>query len=357
MSQSNGGDRTEKATPKKRKDARDKGQIFKSVDLTTAFSLLVLFFILSIAGTMMTDGMKNLAVRYFSIGQPEAFTVGNIHAVFKDVYIRLAVILLPVLAAALVAGIVFNFLQVGALFTAKAIQPKFSRISMVEGFKRIFSKKTLIDLLKSLVRLAVVAKVAYDEYTLRIQGTPTLMYQDLDFSISATWDMVLGIAFKLAIALAVLGPVDYFLQWRQYERDLMMTKQEIKDEYKMTEGNPQIKGRIRQKQRQMSSMRMMQAVADADVVITNPTHFAVALSYKEGVNGAPVVVAKGQDFLAKRIREKAKEHRVEIVENKSLARSLYFHCEIGDEVPEELYQAVAEILAYVYRLKHPETRK
>ncbi len=356
MSQANG-DRTEKATPKKRKDARDKGQIFKSVDLTTAFSLLVLFFILSIAGTLMVDGMKNMATRYFSAAAPEPFNVANIHATFKDVYIQFVLILLPVLAAAAAAGIIFNFLQVGALFTAKAIQPKFSRISMAEGFKRIFSKKTLIDLLKSLVRLTVIVKVAYDEYTLRIQGTPSLMYQELDFSIDATWDMILSIAFKIAIALAILGPIDYFLQWRQYERDLMMTKQEVKDEYKMTEGNPQIKGRIRQKQRQMSSMRMMQAVADADVVITNPTHFAVALSYKEGVNGAPVVVAKGQDFLARRIKEKAAEYHVEIVENKALARNLYFFCEIGDEVPEDLYQAVAEILAYVYRLKHPETRR
>ncbi len=356
MSQA-GGDRTEKATPKKRKDARDKGQIFKSVDLTTAFSLLVLFGILSIAGKLMVDGLRNMATLYFSAGAPETFDVANIHATFKDVYIRFIVIMLPVLAAALVAGIVFNFLQVGALFTAKAIQPKASRISMAEGFKRIFSKKTLIDLLKSLVRLAVIVKVAYDEYTLRIQNTPALMYQELDFSIAATWELILGIAFKVAIALAILGPIDYFLQWRQYERDLMMTKQEVKDEYKMTEGNPQIKGRIRQKQRQMSSMRMMQAVADADVVITNPTHFAVALSYKEGMNGAPVIVAKGQDFLAKRIKEKAKEHRVEIVENKSLARSLYFFCEIGDEVPEEFYQAVAEILAYVYRLKYPEKRR
>ncbi len=353
MSQ-NSGDRTEKATPKKRKDARDKGQVFKSTDLTTAFSLLALFGILSLAGVMMVDGLKTLSIQYFSGGAPEAFNVANIHATFKDLYVRLVVILLPVLAVAFAAGLIFNFLQVGALFTTKAIQPKFSRISMAEGFKRIFSKKTLIDLLKSLVRLAVLAKVAYDEYSARIQGTPTLMYQELDFSVRETWQLVLGVAFKLAIVLAVLGPIDYFLQWRQYEKDLMMTKQEIKDEYKMTEGNPQIKGRIRQKQRQMSSMRMMQAVSEADVVITNPTHFAVALSYKEGTNGAPVVVAKGQDFLARKIKEKAKEHRVEIVENKSLARSLYFFCEIGDEVPEEFYQAVAEILAYVYRLKHPE---
>jgi len=353
MSPQPGGDRTEPATPKKRHDAREKGQVFKSTDLVTAFSLLVMFGVLSFAGKLMAQGMIGLSTEYFSARHSGALDIATAHAALNDVYIRYIVIMLPVLGAALLAGIIFNFLQVGALFTSKAIQPKFSRISMGEGFKRIFSRKTLMDLLKALVRLAVVAVVAYNEYNSRIQGTPALMNMDIAASISAAWDMVLGIGFKLSIALAVLAPVDYFLQWRQYEKDLRMTKQEVKDEYKLTEGDPQIKGRIRQKQRQMSSMRMMQNVAKADVVITNPTHLAVALSYKEGENNAPVVVAKGQDYLAKRIREKAAELKIEVVENKALARSLYTFCDIGDEVPEDMYQAVAEILAYVYRLKNP----
>lgn len=357
MSPQAGGDRTEPATPKKRRDAREKGQIFKSTDLVTAFSLLALFGILAFTGKLMTQGLIAALRTYLTAQAPETFGVGTAQTVFRDAYVRMAVILLPVLAAAFVAGLVFNYLQVGALFSVKAIQPKFSRISMGEGFKRIFSRRTLIDLLKSLVRLTVLGYVAYGEYQSRIKGTPSLLDMDIASSISAAWDMVMGLAFKLAIALAIMAPIDYFLQWRQYEKDLMMTKQEVKDEYKLTEGNPQIKGRIRQKQRQMSSMRMMQNVAKADVVITNPTHFAVALSYKEGETNAPVVVAKGQDYLARKIREKAAELHIEIVENRSLARSLYAFCDIGDEVPEDMYQAVAEILAYVYKLKHPSPRR
>ena len=312
---------------------------------------------LAFAGKLMTQGLAEVLKEYLSAQAPETFNIAAVQTTFNNVYVRMAVILLPVLGVAFLAGIVFNFLQVGALFTVKAIQPKFSRISMAEGFKRIFSRRTLIDLLKSLVRLTVVGAVAYSEYNTRIKGAPSLLEMDIMASISAAWDMVLGIAFKLAIALAILAPVDFFLQWRQYEKDLMMTKQEVKDEYKLTEGNPEIKGRIRQKQRQMSSMRMMQNVSKADVVITNPTHYAVALSYKEGESNAPVVVAKGQDYLARRIREKAAELKIEVVENKALARSLYAFCDIGDEVPEDMYQAVAEILAYVYKLKHPAPRR
>ncbi len=354
--QQGSGERTEKATPKKRREAREKGQVFKSTDLVTAFSLLVMFGLLAIAGESLIDGLQKLLTNYFNVGDalPEVMDGAAAQVILHNAYIRFIFIMLPVLGAALAAGLVFNLLQVGFLFSSKAMQPKMSRISMVEGFKRIFSKKTLIDLIKSLIRLAVLIKVAYDEFSSQLQNIPTLMQGELVSSAKASWNIILAIAFKLAIALAILAPFDYLFQWWQYEKDLRMTKQEVKDEYKLTEGDPQIKGRIRQKQRQMSSMRMMQAVADADVIITNPTQFAVALSYKEGVNNAPVIVAKGQDYLAKKIREKAAELKVEIVENKALARHLYFFCEIGDEVPEELYQAVAEILAYVYRLKHPQ---
>lgn len=180
------------------------------------------------------------------------------------------------------------------------------------------------------------------------------MGQDLGYSIPAAMDMLLSVGLKLGLAYAIFAPFDYFYQWWKHNKDLMMTKEELKEEFKLTEGNPQTKSRISQKQRQMSRMRMVQAVKDADVVITNPTHYAVALSYKEKENSAPVVVAKGKDYLAKSIREKAKEFNVEIVENRSVAQSLYFFCEVGDEVPEDLYKAVAEILAYVYKLKNKQ---
>ncbi len=356
MSQQQGGERTEKATPKKRREAREKGQIFKSTDLVTAFSLLVMFGLLAVAGKLIVGGLTNFQLRYFGAGDsmPDVMNVAAVQSILQDAYLHFVIIMLPVLGVALIAGIIFNLLQVGVLFSSKAMQPQFSRINPIEGFKRIFSKKTLIDLLKMLVRITVIVKVGYDAFNEQMPKVPALMQMDLIASAKAGWDILIAVAFKLAIALAILGPIDYFLQWRQYEKDLMMTKQEILDEYKLTEGDPKIKGKIRQKQRQMSSMRMMQAVSQADVVITNPTHFAVALSYKEGESNAPVIVAKGQDYLARKIREKAQEMKIEIVENKSVARHLYFFCEIGDEVPEEMYQAVAEILAYVYRLKHPQ---
>ena len=356
MSQQQGGERTEKATPKKRREAREKGQIFKSTDLVTAFSLLVMFGLLAVAGKLIVGELTNFQLRYFGAGDsiPDVMNGAAAQSILQDAYLHFVIIMLPVLGVALIAGIIFNLLQVGVLFSSKAMQPQFSRINPIEGFKRIFSKKTLIDLLKMLVRITVIVKVGYDAFNEQMTKVPALMQMDLITSAKAGWDILIAVAFKLAIALAILGPIDYFLQWRQYEKDLMMTKQEILDEYKLTEGDPKIKGKIRQKQRQMSSMRMMQAVSQADVVITNPTHFAVALSYKEGESNAPVIVAKGQDYLARKIREKAQELNIEIVENKSVARHLYFFCDIGDEVPEEMYQAVAEILAYVYRLKHPQ---
>ncbi len=356
MSEERSGERTERATPKKRKEARERGQIFKSADLVAAFSMLVLFGTLSLFGSFMLNGFKRLYIHFLSggAGTTEKFSLALANAAFKTAVIEYLIIMLPVLAVAFAAAMLFNYLQVGFLFAPKALEPKFSRISMIEGFKRIFSKKTLIELIKSLIRLAVLAKVAYDEYNKQLLKIPVLMQGDLLTAADTGWRLMLGIGLKLALALAILAPFDYLYQWWRYEKDLMMTKQEVRDEYKLTEGDPQIKGRIRQKQRQMSSMRMMQAVAEADVVITNPTELAVALSYKEGKTSAPVVVAKGQDYIAKKIREEAKLNNIELVENKPVARQLYYMCDIGSEVPEELYQAVAEILAYVYRLKHPQ---
>lgn len=263
----------------------------------------------------------------------------------------LFLIMAPILLAAFISALVFNVLQVGFNFSTKALAPKMDRISMIAGFKRLFSTKTLIELLKSIIKITILGVVSYNEYKRHIEEFPMLMGQEMRFSIQSFVTIILNVAFKLAIALAIFAPFDYLFQRWKHEKDLMMTKQEVKDEYKLTEGNPQIKSKIAQKQRQISSMRMIQAVQNADVVITNPTQYAIALSYKEKNTNAPLVIAKGKDHLAKKIREKAKEYNIEIVENKPLAQALYFYCEVGDEVPEDLYKAVAEILAYVYRLK------
>jgi len=353
MSPQQSGEKTEKATPKKKREARERGQVFKSIELVTAFSLMVMFGALAVFGAGMADGLKKLISGYFGAGDaiPDVMTVSAAGPLLARAFTQMGVIMLPMLGAALVGGLVFNYLQVGFLFSSKALAPKMDRISISSGFKRIFSKRTLIDLLKSIIKITVLGAVAYSEFEARIKDMPMMMGQNIFSSIQSTVDILLGVAFKLAIALAILAPFDFLYQWWKYQKDLMMTKQEVRDEYKLTEGDPQIKGKIRQKQRQMASMRMMQAVADADVVITNPTHYAVALEYKEEKNSAPVVLAKGKDYIARKIREKAQELHIEIVENKPVAQYLYFFCEIGDEVPEDMYQAVAEILAYVYRLK------
>ena len=351
MSPQSSGEKTEKATPKRKREAREKGQIFKSVEVNTALTLLVMFGVLSIFGQTIVENIKNLLRYFFSMNPPEQFDVAAIMKMFGDAVSMFFGIMAPILIAAFAAGLVTNLVQVGFIFSTKALAPKFDRINPLSGIKRIFSTRTLLDLVKAIIKIAILGWVAYNDFQAHMDDFKGLMGQDVPVAVADFVDIIISTAFDLAIAFAIFAPFDYMYQRWKYNKDLMMTKQEIKDEYKLTEGNPQIKGRIAQKQRQMSRMRMVQAVKDADVVITNPTHFAVALEYKEGKNTAPMVVAKGKDYLAQRIKERAKEENVQIVENKPLAQALYFFCEVGDEVPEDMYKAVAEVLAYVYRMK------
>ncbi len=351
MSPQSTGEKTEKATPKRKREAREKGQIFKSVEVNTALTLLVLFGVLSIFGPTMVENIKDLLRYFFTMSSPDTFDIASAMKMYGDAMIMFIGIIAPLLIAAFVAGVVTNVIQSGFIFTTKALAPKFDRINPMSGFKRIFSTRTLLDLVKSIIKITILVVVAYNDYQVHMDEFKGLMGQDVAVAIANFVDIIISTSFNLAIAFAIFAPFDYMYQRWKYNKDLMMTKQEIKDEYKLTEGNPQIKGRISQKQRQMSRMRMVQAVKDADVVITNPTHYAVALEYKEGKSTAPVVIAKGKDYLAQKIKEKAKEENVQIVENKPLAQALYFFCEVGDEVPEDMYKAVAEVLAYVYRMK------
>jgi flagellar biosynthesis protein FlhB len=351
MANQQAGDKTEKATPKRKREAREKGQIFKSTEVISAFSLLAMFGILSIFGGSIIDNVKALMSHFFTADTPATLTSAEVSRQMTDAVIFFLKAVLPVFIAACLCGIVFNVAQVGFIHSTKALSPKFERISMAQGFKRIFSKRTIIELFKSMLKIAILGYVAYSEYEAHIKDFPQLMGEDITNSISAFVNIVISVAFKLGLAFAIFAPFDYMYQRWKYNKDLMMTKQEVREEYKMTEGDPQVKGRITQKQRQMSRTRMIQAVKNADVIITNPTHYAVALEYKENKQKAPVVIAKGVDFLAQKIKEKGRELNVNIVENKPLAQSLYFFCEVGDEVPEDMYKAVAEVLAYVYRMK------
>lgn len=362
MTPDQGGERTEKATPKKRRDARERGQILKSTEVNHALSLLILFGALYILHNLIYGNALALLQRALSEQNlvREPLDGGALYEVVLQSLGSLALMALPILGVALLCGLLVNYVQVGFLFTTKALMPKFSRISPIQGFKRIFSVRTLAELLKSLLKVGVIVWVTVSVLQPKLKELPNYLAVPPWESFGYALGLAGELGLKISLALLVLALADYLFQWWQYEKDLRMTKQEVKDEYKLTEGDPQIKGQIRQKQRQMAAMRMMQSVPEADVVITNPTHYAIALRYQDGRDAAPVVLAKGKDHLALRIREIASQHAIERVENRALAHALYASCEVGDAIPEQLYQAVAEVLAYVYRMKQgnrPKARR
>jgi flagellar biosynthetic protein FlhB len=276
-------------------------------------------------------------------------SVQSLGELYKDTLLFLLPLLLPLFLVAMIAGALLNVIQTGPLLVFSKLKPDFKKISLIQGFKRIFSSRTLVELGKSVIKLAIIGGLIYQAF-----------YKVLDY-ISETTDYKVTDAFKLIMtdslnmgikvggALLAFSIADIIYQWWRYEKDLMMTKEEVKEEHKQTEGNPQTKSRIRQAQRKMSARRMMQNMRKANVVVANPTHFAVALKYNRNEDSAPVVVAKGQDYLALKIKNKARELKIQVVEDKLLARALYQACDIDEEIPPELYQAVAEILVYVYR--------
>ena len=314
-----------------------------------------MFALLLIIGPWFINKLIGIYREFFGL-QSIVPLVGTIEVNdFKGILARMLMnvlgVMLPILATAMIAGIAINLLQVGFLFTTKSLGMKLNRISPISGFKRLFSLNTIVDLLKSLLKIAFIGFIAYSDYRKLLDQFPNYIGADVYNTVLRFMGAAITIALKMCLAMAFIAAADYLYQWWKYEKDLKMTKQEVKDEYKMLEGDPQIKGRIRQKQRQMSAMRMMSRVPEADVVITNPTHYAVALKYEESVSSAPIVVAKGQDYIARKIKEIALEHKVHIVENKPLAQSLYSMCDVDDEIPPEFYQAVADILVFVYKQK------
>ena len=343
------GEKTEKPTGKKLSDARSKGQVAKSQELSTSVVLLIGFFALKIYGSKIYEDIATYMVYIFShIYQP--IDVEFIMRLFTGIILLLAKTAFPIMLMIMVAGIMINFFQVGFLFTTQPLEFKLSTLNPINGFGRIFSKRSLVELLKSILKICIVGIFVYRYLKDEILQMPKLISADLYATMETICQSVLTLGFKIIEVLLVLAVLDYAYQKWEHIEGLKMSKQEVKDEGKQSEGDPQIKSKIKQKQREIAMRRMMQEVPKADVIVTNPTHFAVALKYEAGM-GAPVVLAKGQDVVAQKIKEIAKEHRIAIVENKPLARALYASTEIGDEVPQELYKSVAEVLAYVYRLK------
>ncbi len=356
--QGGGGEKTEKATPKKREDARKKGQVLKSAEINTAVLTVSMFVILFAMGGWISDGAGALLTNFiWRIGDVNADpTAADATSVFAQALWQFIWLLLPILLVALVMGILVNVMQIGFLFTGETIKPKLSKINPLQGFKRIFSIRSVVELLKALLKITLMGVIVYQEFQKHFGSFAGMMRLTPGQSAANIVSMAMGVAIKACAVLIGIGLADLLYQWWEYERNLKMSREEIKQEIKQMEGDPLIRHKRKEKQKQMSMMRMMRAIPQADVVITNPTHYAVAIQYNEKVTDAPVVLAKGKDRVALKIREVAAQHRVEIVENKPVAQALYVSCEIGHKIPPEMFAAVAEILAYVYKRRHPEPR-
>jgi flagellar biosynthetic protein FlhB len=344
-------EKTEKATPKKRKEAREKGQVARSMEIPGAFVMLSTF-----AGLMMFAGyFKDHLYRLFTVPFRDYMslnvTAETVGVIFGNLTIQALMMLAPIFFIAIAAAIITNYAQFGFLLTGQTLMPKFNKLNPIEGAKRIFSLRAAIEFLKSMLKMLVIGILVFT--TLwgekdKLVALSMLPLEDV-FAYAANLTATLGL--KVAACLVAIALLDFMYQKYDYEKNLRMSKQDIKDEYKKTEGDPLIKSKIRERQRRMAMQRMMQEVPKADVVITNPTHYAVALRYDPKEMDAPKVIAKGQDYVALKIKELARKHGIVTMENKPLAQALYHQVEIGQTIPTELFQAVAEVLAYVYRLK------
>lgn len=351
FAEGDGGEKTEQATPRRREEARKKGQVFKSADLNSAIILITGTVLLYLTMTYMIENLKAFTTLYILDRTLQDFNNQYIYDLLREVITLLAKILCPVLVGTFIAAFAISYLQVGSVFSAEAIAPKLERLNPLEGFKRIFSRRAMVELFKSLFKVGVTGYIAYTVLKKYYYLFPRFVDMELVATCKALGVVLFEMALKVGVAFVILGLADYIYQWYEYEKSLKMSKHEIKQEYKQAEGDPLIKSRQRQIQREFAMKRMMSEVPKADVVITNPTHFAVALRYEYEAMDAPVVVAKGQDFVALRIKEIARQNDVTIVEDPLLARTLYYSTDIGDIIPEELYQAIAEILAFIYKQK------
>lgn len=349
-----GGEKTEPATQKKLTDARKEGKVAKSRELNSAFGLLVLFLCLRIFIAYVGENL--LGIFPFIYGNMSDFVRINeggmsakaASAVLIPVIIRWLLTVLPFFVFGLVVTTLVCIVQVGWTVSAKPMQPKLSKFNPINGFKRMFSKETFMELLKSVAKVGIIVYIAYSSIRDEADTLFVLYELELNQAVALVGSIIFDVGLKISVFYLVLGIADWAYQKWKFRDEMKMTKQEVKEEYKNTEGDPQIKGRQRQKMREVSQRRMMQAVPQADVVITNPTHLAVALKYDES-HDAPYVVAKGADYVALKIKEIAKENGVEIVENKPLARMLYHNVDIGAMIPHELYKTVAGILVAVFQ--------
>ncbi|MBB6443859.1 flagellar biosynthesis protein FlhB [Bacillus benzoevorans] len=346
------GEKTEKATPKKRQDSRKKGQVAKSQDVTVAIGLFAVFLFLLSAGSYLKKSILSILQHSFQEYMLMELTEANVQRIFFEIMKEMAMLVGPIMLVGLIAGVAANYFQVGFLFAPESIQMKLEKIDPIKGFKRIFSLRSVVEFLKSILKLSIVGVITFLVLWSRMDEILILSQKTIGAALATLADLTLQMGLFAAGALLFLSLLDYLYQKYDFEKNIRMSKQDLKDEFKNSEGDPLIKSKIKQKQREMAMRRMMQEVPNADVIITNPTHYAIALKYDEKKLDAPFVVAKGVDYVAQKIKYIAKENQVIMVENRPLARALYSQAEIGATIPEEFFKAVAEILAYVYRTKN-----
>ena len=346
-------EKTEDATPKKRKKSREEGQVAQSQEISTALLFIAGFLALRVFAPGMLARLQGLLSINFRTADRamEYMTAQALSTRITEIFGEIFLIFLPIAGVIMGLMLFSGIMQVGWKPTGKPIKPKFSKLNPLKGFKKIFGAKMFMELFKAFAKFTVLALVITWVIVGEIDLLLNLFYLDLWVATGEVARMVVNVGLTVGLFYLIIAAADYAFNRRKHEKEIRMTKQEVKDEFKQTEGDPLIKGKIRQKMRETSMRRMMQEVPGADVVITNPTHFACAIRYDQLSLRAPVLVAKGKDAVALRIREKASEHEVVIVEDKPLARTLYAACDVGEEIPAELWQTVAEILAYVYSIK------
>jgi flagellar biosynthetic protein FlhB len=351
MADSDSGEKTEEPTAKKLTDARKKGQIARSKEFGTMFVLVGSAVALFMQGDSLVRALASMMKRLFSLSRAEAM---DIHALYEVISAAVWALLQPVMwiyAIIMLAAFIGNTLLGGISFSAQAMAPKASKLSPMAGFKRMFGVQAMVELVKSLLKFFVVFIVAYLLLTGMFDEILTLSLESIPTNFGHAVTMLLWMFLALSLSLVIIAMIDAPYQVWNHNKQLKMTKQEIKDENKNTEGSPETKGRIRRKQYEMSQRKMMAEVPNSDVVITNPSHYSVALKYDAEQGGAPMLVAKGMDEMALHIRTIAKEHGVEIIQSPALARSLYYTAEVDQDIPEQLFAAVAQILAFIFQLK------
>ena len=349
--------RTEEATPKKLRDARKKGEVAKSGDLSPAVSFIVFTMLISVLGQYTLSNSLLFLRKSLDVDFSVNISGANAGTMLVQAIMNYGYLILPFALIAMAIGIIVNLIQVGFIFTAEPLKPNFKKLNPIEGFKNIFSKKSMFTLVKNILKIALVFYMTYKNLSKSLMqilnsgniGSEKLLWYMID--------LIKDLSFNIAFIMLILAVIDYIVQRLDHKKKQKMSKQDIKDEFKEMEGNPQIKSARAQRQRELSMNRMMSSIKTSSVVITNPTHIAIVLRYDTKIDKAPLLTAKGADYIAQKIKEVAKENNIPIIENVELARTMYKKVEIGDQVPVELYKAVAEILALVYKMKEKNKGK